>query len=309
MACIALTIGAWTQPLLAQEEFSDEPAVEEKPVPPELKAQLEKLIALDPALKLELDGDPAYYSRSTLYEYIDGAASIFEQYGVSAVGHADMKNGDRELTVDVYDMGSPLNAFGMYSMERSPNNDFIEVGAQGYIGKYILNFVQGRYYVKLSYFGPDEAGAALMKASAADLSKRIGKDKSLPEEKTILPTYRIVENSEKWIVGAPLGFQFMSPAWRAEYALGDEPSELFISIAESENAANERAAKFRAFLEKSGSAADAPDLGKGGFRAETSYQGKIIAAPCGRCVMVLTKPPKDVAAFWKTAREAILGAK
>ena len=50
-------------------------------------------------------------------------------------------------------MGNPLNAFGVYAAERSPEYKYIPVGAEGYISEGVLNFVQDRFYVKLSGFG------------------------------------------------------------------------------------------------------------------------------------------------------------
>jgi len=39
------------------------------------------------------------------------------------------------VTVDIYDMGNAQNAFGIYASERSPDNSFITLGAEGYTGR------------------------------------------------------------------------------------------------------------------------------------------------------------------------------
>src|SRR5574340_658280 len=59
------------------------------------------------------------YTPQTLYECIDGAADLFLAYGFQTLTHGEYGADDAHLiTVDVYDMGAPLHAFGVFSSER-----------------------------------------------------------------------------------------------------------------------------------------------------------------------------------------------
>src|SRR5215475_8953760 len=63
----------------------------------------------------------SFYSSENLYEYMDGAADIFVLYGVRQMLHLDLRVNAADVTLDVFDMGAPDAAFGMYASERSPD--------------------------------------------------------------------------------------------------------------------------------------------------------------------------------------------
>ena len=63
-------------------------------------------------------GDVLTYDADNLWEYINGAAELFVEFGVQTCRTADLVSGEVTVTVDLYDMGTPLNAFGVYERER-----------------------------------------------------------------------------------------------------------------------------------------------------------------------------------------------
>jgi hypothetical protein len=129
--------------------------------------------------------NPARFYSSDLYRYMDGGADIYLKYGLVAMAHRDYRIAGVDMTVDVFDMGSPLQAFGIYSSERSPEYHFVDIGAEGYSSETTLNFLQGRYYVRLSAFG--EGAAAALDKFAREISRKIGGDRSLPALPDMLP--------------------------------------------------------------------------------------------------------------------------
>jgi len=95
---------------------------------------------------------PRTYAPDTLYEYINGAADLYLSYGFEEVAVADYvqtEGADGWITVDIYDMGAPLHAFGIYGSERPPDVEAFPVGAQGYVCEGLIAFWQGDYYVKV----------------------------------------------------------------------------------------------------------------------------------------------------------------
>ena len=64
-------------------------------------------------------GEPATYPAEKLWEVIDGAAEQYLSYDVQGLSTCDLGQGDLLVTVSIYDMGSRLNAFGIYGSERS----------------------------------------------------------------------------------------------------------------------------------------------------------------------------------------------
>ena len=65
------------------------------------------------------DGEVRVWTSENLWEYIDGAAELFIDYEVVTCRVADLSAGGVTVTVDLYDMGTPLNAFGIFDLESS----------------------------------------------------------------------------------------------------------------------------------------------------------------------------------------------
>ncbi len=231
---------------------------------------------------------PTFYNPDNLYEYMDGGADIFVLYGMKTMLHLDAKAGTVDVTLDVFDMGSPNAAFGMYAAERSPEYEFIQMGAEGYRNTGILNFVQGRYYIKLAGFG-DEADAVL-DAWAKALSARIGSDTSLPSMLTHLPTEHRKAHSEQYIPNDPLGHRFLGPAYVASYEFNGHESKLYVTIARNADDAHDRLKQLEAHFAKTGECAAAPNVEAGAIRGKNSFEGSFVATVQGNFLFLVLNP-------------------
>ncbi|MGA9626291.1 MAG: DUF6599 family protein [Bryobacteraceae bacterium] len=252
IACLFLAVALWAQ---------------QAPIPAEVKMRLAAL--------LPKGGDAARFYSSDLYRYMDGGADIYLKYGLVAMAHREYKRAGVDMTVDVFDMGSPLQAFGMYSAEHSPEYHFIDIGAEGYSSESTLNFLQGRYYVRLSAFG--DGAAATLDNFAHAISRSIGGDRSLPALLDMLPRENRVARSEKYVVGAPAGHDFLSPALTASYHFDGEATTLVISLAADAREAERRVEQLRQYYSQSG--------------------GEAIFFARGRLAVLCLHAPADAAAF------------
>ena len=99
----------------------------------------------------KLTEDPQIYNPDTLFEYIDGAAEAYLGYDFQQllVSNYDKEGTESSVTIEIYDMGSPLNAFGIFSSERYPEIPEVPFGLAGYLEGEVLNFISGPYYIKL----------------------------------------------------------------------------------------------------------------------------------------------------------------
>ena len=289
IVCLLLAAGVG----LGQTEISEEESTPEIVISDEVKKILAELLPKEAAVLNE----PLFFSPSNLYKYINGAAESFLQYHFEALGHQEYKEGQTEITVDVYDMGDPLNAFGMYAAERSPKNQYIPIGAEGYLDQFILNFLQDRYYVKISVFSEDQKTEGWLKRYAEAVSKKIEKGKALPEMLRRLAPENLVAHSEKWVIRSPLGFEFLAPALSGQYRFGEVESTLVISEAESEADAGKRLERLRQMFGKTGSMEAYPSLGESAFHGKNEYLGEAIVFTLGKCVVILTHPPAQVDGF------------
>jgi hypothetical protein len=177
----------------------------------------------------KLYGDVQTFSRANLYDYIDGAADLYLKYDFQELKVADSKN-DRKapVTIEVYRHKTPVHAFGIYSQERLANANYLEVGAQGYSEKGVLNFLAGDYYVKMSSVdtGPEEREVLL--AFAGKIVENLGGKGSLPSILSSFPREGEKKNSEKFISREFLGYSFFHSGFTADYELSGKKFKLFV---------------------------------------------------------------------------------
>ena len=173
---------------------------------------------------------PRSYFPDTLYEYIDGAAESYIGYDFKelAVAEFTREGGQASLTAEIYDMGDKLDAFGIYSAERFPDNKTVGVGAHGYIEGEVLNFVAGTYYVKLLCFNGGEETAAILEAFARKIASGVGNAGAVPALFSIFPKDGLVPNSEKYIRRNVFGFDFLANGYLVSYKDGDSEVEGFV---------------------------------------------------------------------------------
>jgi len=260
--------------------------------------KLEQLLPASAALGARPLAKPVFYG-ANLYEYIDGGAEAYHLYGFVALIHQQYRAKDTDIAVDIYDMGQPLNAFGIYASERAPDYHYIPVGAEGYVSESTLNFLQGAYYIKLSTSDPQAKAAPTLQAFARSVSGRIQTGKTMPKMFSLFPTANRVARSEKFIRQAPLGHDFLAPAYQATYKLSGKESTLLLSQAANARDARDRVKRLESHFRSAGKVTPAAGLGPGAFKGSTSFEGEMLVAPRGNYAAVLVNPGPSGEAFLK----------
>jgi hypothetical protein len=234
-----------------------------------------------------LRGAPRTYSPGNLYDYINGNADLFHSYGFQQVGVGDYvrKGGEGWITVDIYDMGAPLHAFGVYSAERPADPQPMPVGVQGYALGGLIAFWTGPYYVKVSLADGDDAAAARALARAAD--QRIRRATAMPAEVKRLPERNRVPGSERYTKTSALGHDFLGEVVSADYRLDGNTATLYIACLGGEKSAAEGLQKLSEFETAAGvTVSDMPGVGEDAFAVRDPYQGQLVAAWQGRFVYI-----------------------
>lgn len=274
------------------------------PVPGAAEKQLLALVKDPLPTGLAREESPVLYRPDNLFEYIDGGADVYLLYDFQRLLHQNFKAGDSELTADIYDMGQPENAFGIYSSERSPRYKFLHLGVEGYRSEGTLNFLQDRYYVKLSASGA-KATAAL-DSFGRMLSRRIGGMARAPALLAKLPVEHRVAHSEQYIRKDPLGHSFLAPAYVVGYTWpAQKESKLVLSVAGDAAAAKARLDQFAKHFKQSGECVPATELGENGIRGKNSFEGRVIARTRGRYVIALLNPPVNGPEILKRTAQAL----
>jgi len=242
-------------------------------------------------------GNPSFYGPDNLYKYMDGGADVYLLYDFQLLLHEDLKSGPAELSVDVFDMGSAEDAFGMYAAERAPDYSFLDIGIEAYRNEGILNFLQDRYYIKLAGFGPGSDD--LLEKLARVLSERIAGARTFPPLLEKIPQEHRVKHSEQFTRKDPLGHAFLSPAYVVSYKQSASESKLLISVAKDRPEAKARLESLAKYFRESGNCEAAPNLGDGAIQASNSFEGSMIAVAQGRYLIVVVDPAGDAAALLK----------
>jgi hypothetical protein len=140
------------------------------------------------------------YDRETLYDYIDGGAELYLSYDFQRVVHRtyarDGVQGNSEILVDVFDMGSSRNAFGVFSHSRETVESEFGQGSQYTAG--LMLFWKGRYYVSILASPETEASKRAVYELAKRIDGAIASEGPPPAIVAILPRDGLVEESIRY---------------------------------------------------------------------------------------------------------------
>ncbi len=176
--------------------------------------------------------EPQSYIPGNLYEYINGAAEIYLAYDFKEliVGQYETEKTTDEasLGVEIYDMGSEKNSFGIYSAERYSESHFIPMGNQGYLEEGTLNYIVGKYYIKLLCFECGKESDEVLKSFSSKIVERVKDKGQLPIILSHFPQEGLIQNSEKFILRNFLGYSFLHDGFVATYNLQGQEFDCFI---------------------------------------------------------------------------------
>jgi hypothetical protein len=164
------------------------------------------------------------FGPDTLWEEINGAADVFIGYGFQRLTSCELAAGDLTVSVGVYDMGSPINAFGVYRTELPDGATTLDIGAEAFLSPpYQALLLKDRFYVKIdAYEGEisEAAGRQLLHGLADALPGAAG----LPEPLLSLPHDGLVAGSQGFARDSFLGLAELARTVFASYRDDDGAS-------------------------------------------------------------------------------------
>ena len=174
--------------------------------------------------------EPMHFEADNLWEYINGQADFFIDYGFVRVDTAEYRNDQESSSVvlEVYRMGRPQEAFGIFAAERTRDDRPLEIGAGAYLGANVLGFWQAEQYVKLTSFDEGPAVEQLLIALAEEISSRLPSQGHELETLVLFPEEDRVEASERFIPKNFLGQPYLTNAYRVGYTFDSQQLQLFV---------------------------------------------------------------------------------
>lgn len=145
-------------------------------------------------------GEPTTYQGRSLYRDRVVSPELYHNYGFrrqAEVEYRTPKFGSTPLILlEVFDMGTPENAFGIYSFNNYPQAKFEWIGSKAIISGKYLRFWKGKYFIQIEGYeiatGIRDGMAALARATA----KRIQDTPQKIPLLKLLPTLHVA-GSEK----------------------------------------------------------------------------------------------------------------
>lgn len=184
---------------------------------------------LFPELKgYKVVSDYPVYTPDDLWDYINGAADAYLALGFIDLNISEYIKGREVIKAEIYRFDDDAEAFGIYSMERSPGYGFIPVGVQGYREEGILHFYKDRYYIKIMTHSKSRKAGGRMEELARLIDDRIEGSNKFPELLNLFPADGRLVNEETYLLESVLGHEYLRNAFRASYEVGEERFDIYL---------------------------------------------------------------------------------
>ena len=167
-------------------------------------------------------GQVRRYTKENLYEHVDGHAEYFISAGFAGLTVIEyIASGSvakqAEIQAEVFDMGKSIQAFGVLADESGETAAPVSVGAMGFKTSGGVNFIKGRYYVKIMAFSPKTPVLRFAKGFADTLSSDHGSFEVFSKFPNIgkIGKTRFVKEGYR-------GLDFLHNVIEREYSYGDK---------------------------------------------------------------------------------------
>jgi hypothetical protein len=148
----------------------------------EEKGEMDRRISLPTEVEgWKWDGKEMKYNSRTLFEYIDGAAELYLAYGFQNLTVRRFeKSNQSPITIELYEMASSEDAYGVFSFERQ--DEAVGIGQGSEFGGGLLRFWKGNHFVSIYADGEGvevESTILKMGRAAANTIQATGPDPKL----------------------------------------------------------------------------------------------------------------------------------
>jgi len=241
---------------------------------------------------------PQTYTKKTLFEHIDGEAELFFKYGfqksVFAV-YQSQKSREDQIEVDIYDMGSVLQAFGVFSRFRNEDRPG-GFGLDSSLDDHSALFYRGKYFVMIYATG---SSLDILRQFSELISSRLVDPSPRPKEISYFPKNGLKPGSIQYFPEGLLGHQFLKKGFQGTYVekvevkdkvedkdktkTGDKEFKLFLAIFKDSQEAMSALKAYKDDLSKKGkvSSGSIIEFETRALKGEDPYQGRVMVVQKG----------------------------
>jgi hypothetical protein len=172
------------------------------------------------------------FDRETLSDKIDGKAELYlsagfaslESQRFSAVGGPE-----RWIEVYVYDMAAPANAFAVFSSQRRPGVESLDIAESAYRAENAVFLASGPFYVEIIASEKEASLAGLALALANRFLEARPAEASVASEKDLFPPEGRLADEIRLIPADAFGMAGLDRVYTATYRLNGAELTAFLS--------------------------------------------------------------------------------
>ncbi len=236
-----------TAPTPAAGEGAGEPAEGHTAATPAAKGE---------PLDIKLDGlqpmgDTEFYNADNLFEKIDGRAPAYLTFNFQQLRCRSFSvTGTAGSFMDVYEyrFDTPVNAFGMFALERDPKGGSLDFAPDGYASGMGFFFRQGNCYVQVLASDQKPRTLELAKAIAENRAKTLPADDAGLDARRRLPVTGMDPASVQFVQENAQGQAFLKNVFQASYDFSGKKLPFFLMVTSPTDAA----AAWKAYLDFAG---------------------------------------------------------
>jgi hypothetical protein len=195
------------------------------------------------------------YGPDTLSDKIDGKAELYLSAGFKEMScrsfTLDNPKG-AHLEVFVYDMGTPKNAYAVFSSQRRSGSTPISLTTNAYTTANALFFTRGKYYVEMVADRAMEGLSKTLEAYTTPLLAKLPSEGEMKNEATLLPPEGLAQDSVRLNAADAFGLQGFDNVYSGEYSLKDGKATAFFAERQTPEQAQADAKKYVEFLTANG---------------------------------------------------------
>jgi hypothetical protein len=223
--------------------------------------------------------DTEFYNADTLYEKIDGRSPAYQSFNVQQLRCRTFNVvAAAGSFVDVYEyrFDSPVDAFGMFALERDPKGQPLDFAPDGYSGEMGYFFRQGAVYVQIIASDVKPETMSLAQAIALNRAKELPADDRGLAGRRKLPAAGMLADSVAFVPENAQGQADFKDVFQAKYNFDGAELPYFIMVTQPADAAKAWKS-FQDFCARFGKAEVLPDVNGGKiFSAQVFGKWKVI---------------------------------
>jgi hypothetical protein len=195
------------------------------------------------------------YGPDNLSDKINGKAELYLSAGFKEMSCRSFTLENPKgthLEVFVYDLGSPQNAYAVFSSQRRSGSVPISLTPNAYTTANALFFTQGKYYVELVADRALEALPQTLEGFTTALLDKIPSAGETQNAAALFPQEGLALDSVRLNAADAFGLEGFDNVYTGEYIFKDEKATAFLAERQTPDQARAEAKKYRDFLTANG---------------------------------------------------------